>query len=67
MSRTSQTPREYSAAVAAGNPGIQAELQEMTLAFENARYSNRLPEPGMVQRIQKVWNTVRSGIHSRKP
>jgi hypothetical protein len=66
MRRLSQTPREYAAAVAAGNPVIQAELREMTLAFEDARYSNRLPEPSMVRRIQMVWSIVRSGLPSRE-
>lgn len=64
--KPAQTPREYVAGLMEVNPPVQGELQEMVLAFEEARYSEHNPGRGRVLRVRKVWDTIRSQIRGRK-
>jgi hypothetical protein len=58
--RPAQTPREYAAGLTATEESIGGELREMTLAFEEARYTSHEIGPDKARRVRKVWNTIRS-------
>jgi hypothetical protein len=64
--KPSQTPREYTEGLEEANPPICGELQELVLAFEDARYSGHPPEHGRARRVQQVWDLIRSQIRKRK-
>jgi MFS family permease len=57
-----QTPREYSGDLAAAHPLLQDGLQEMTAAFEEARYTRHAVDRAQVRRIRQVWDTIRSQL-----
>lgn len=65
--RPAQTPREYAAELMEGEAPIAEELREMTLAFEEARYSRRAVGPEKAGRIRRIWDTVRGYLRSAKP
>jgi hypothetical protein len=64
--RPSQTPREYSLALSAAEEQIRNELQELTLAFEESRYSRHAIGPEKASRVRKVWDTIRSSLRPMK-
>jgi hypothetical protein len=65
--RPAQTPREYAAALSAEAEGIAAELREMTLAFEEARYTDHAIGGNQARRVRSVWDTIRNILRSGKP
>jgi hypothetical protein len=64
--RPAQTPREYAAAFSEEESPIANELREMTLAFEEARYTKHPVGPDKARRVRKVWDTIRTYLRSPK-
>jgi hypothetical protein len=64
--RPAQTPREYAAAFSDEESPIAGELREMTLAFEEARYTRHAVGPEDAGRVRKVWDTIRTYLRSPK-
>ncbi len=58
--RPAETPREYSAGLAARDESIGRELREMTLAFEEARYTAHEIAPEKAHRVRKLWDAIRT-------
>lgn len=64
--RPAQTPREYSAVLSEEESLISDELQEMTLAFEEARYTKHAVSLEKARRVRQVWDTIRAYLRSSK-
>jgi hypothetical protein len=60
-----QTPREYAGGLVESHPLLREGLEEMTAAFEEARYSRHAVGRAQVHRIRAVWDTIRPKL--RKP
>jgi Na+-transporting methylmalonyl-CoA/oxaloacetate decarboxylase gamma subunit len=58
--RPAQSPREYSTGLMYRDESVKDELGEMTLAFEEARYTAHDIGPEKAHRVRKVWDTIRS-------
>jgi len=58
--RPAQTPREYTAGLTARDLSIGTELQEMALAFEEARYTAHEIKPDNALRVRRLWDAIRS-------
>jgi len=59
-----QSPREYSDRLSDAQDRIRAEVEEITLAFEEARYSAHAVTPEKARRVRKVWDTIRAALRS---
>ncbi|MBN2086514.1 MAG: DUF4129 domain-containing protein [Anaerolineales bacterium] len=64
--RPAQTPREYSGALSDAEERIRVELEEITLAFEEARYSAHPVSPEKARQVRKVWDTIRTALRSSR-
>jgi hypothetical protein len=62
--RPAQTPREYSTALAVEEDQIRAEIQELSLAFEESRYTAHPMSAEQARHIRRVWDTIRATLHS---
>jgi len=57
-----QTPYEYAPVLEAGWPEVEEELETLTQAFVEARYSARAIAPEEVEGVRQVWKRVRSAL-----
>jgi len=57
-----QTPYEFAPALQAGWPEVEEELETLTQAFVEARYSARVIAPDEVQSVRQVWRRVRNAL-----
>ncbi len=57
--RASQTPNEYSAVLRRNLPETEAEMQALTDAFVEARYSPHTIEPDMVRQARTEWQRLK--------
>lgn len=55
-----ETPYEFRQRLPANEPSIGQELDLITEAYVQARYSGRLPGEGDVSRVQKIWETLKA-------
>ena len=62
-----QTPYEHAPALEAGWPDVEEEIDALTQAFVEARYSGRAIAPDEVQTVQQVWKRVRSALRRGGP
>lgn len=62
--RPAQTPREYADVLSVEEDLIRAELRELTMAFEESRYSAHPMSAGQARRVRRVWDTIRATLHS---
>jgi hypothetical protein len=62
--RPAQTPREYARVLSEEAEEIREELQELTLAFEEARYTTHPVGSERVRRVRRVWDTIRAFMRS---
>ncbi len=62
--RPAQSPREYSGSLSDEEERIRGELEELTLAFEEARYSAHPVTPGKARHVRRVWDTIRTALRS---
>jgi hypothetical protein len=62
--RPAQSPREYSGILSDEEERIRGELDELTLAFEEARYSAHPVTPEKARQVRRVWDTIRSALRS---
>ncbi len=62
--RPAQTPREYLVVLSDKEEQIRNELQELTLAFEESRYTLHEVGPEKARRVRKVWDTIRASLRS---
>jgi hypothetical protein len=64
--RPAQTPREYSNNLSDEEDRIRGELEELTLAFEEARYSAHPVSPEKARQVRRVWDTIRAALRSSR-
>ncbi len=64
--RAAQTPYEYKATLAHNLPGVQEEMELLTQAFVEARYSQHVVELDQVQRVRINWKQVKAALRSIK-
>jgi hypothetical protein len=64
--RPAQTPREYSGVLSGEEDRIRSELEEITLAFEEARYSAHPVTPEKARHVRRVWDTIRATLRSSR-
>jgi len=62
--RPAQSPREYSGVLSDEEEVIRGELEELTLAFEEARYSAHPMTPEKARQVRRVWDTIRAALRS---
>ena len=62
--RPAQSPREYSGVLSDEEEVIRGELEELTLAFEEARYSAHPMTPEKARQVRRVWDTIRTELRS---
>ncbi len=62
--RPAQSPREYSGILSDEEKRIRVELEELTLAFEEARYSAHPVTPEKARQVRRVWDTIRTELRS---
>jgi hypothetical protein len=62
--RPAQSPREYSGILSDEEKRIRGELEELTLAFEEARYSAHPVTPEKARQVRRVWDTIRTELRS---
>jgi hypothetical protein len=61
-----QTPYEYDATLEPHLPDAQEEMQALTRAFVEARYSRRDPDHEQVGRLRGQWERLKAALRKRK-
>lgn len=64
--RQSLTPQEFKATLLEQFPDSEAEIEELTAAFQQARYSQEEIDDNTVQPIKKRWKRMRSTIRRKR-
>jgi hypothetical protein len=59
-----QTPREYLAVLSGKEEHIRSELKELTMAFEESRYSAHAVDRDEARRIRRVWVRIRTSLRA---
>lgn len=62
-----ETPSEYEADLKSGWPEAGVEIEKLTEAFLEARYSHQTIEAGAVSPLREVWRRVRRALRRRGP
>jgi len=63
---SAQTPREYSGILSDAEERIRIEVEELTQAFEEARYSAHPIGPEKARHVRQVWDTIRAAWRSSR-
>lgn len=61
----SQTPNEYAARVDVALPEVVPEIDSLTGAFVEARYSAHTVEPAKVSLVKEYWNRIRQALRGK--
>jgi hypothetical protein len=64
--RPPQSPREYEPVLESNLPEATPELQGLTSAFEETRYSNHSIGPQVAQEARSRWHRVRAALSRKK-
>ena len=64
--RPPQTPREYEPVLARNLPEAKADVDALTQAFEETRYSAHPVGPDAAQRARAIWKRVRAALAKQK-
>jgi hypothetical protein len=64
--RPAQTPDEYRAAVGPSLPEAQGEMEHLTQAFVEARYSRHAVESKNARRVRADWQQVKAALRALK-
>jgi hypothetical protein len=64
--RPAQTPREYEPTLATHLPEAQAETDQLTQAFVEARYSRQAIGGDQARRARAYWERVRAALQARR-
>jgi hypothetical protein len=64
--RAAQTPFEYEATLEANVPGAQQDMETLTQAFVEARYSQHTFEADQARRIRNHWQRVKAALRAIK-
>jgi len=65
--RAHQTPHEYSSALKPHLPQAQEDMETLTHAFLEARYSQRAIEPDQDLNVRTNWERVKAALRALKP
>lgn len=61
----SQTPYEYAATLESALPSIDGEIDALTEAFVDARYSPRQVAPEQASLVERTWARIRKALRGR--
>ena len=61
-----QTPRNYAETLEPNLAGAEADIESMTEAFIEARYTQHVVDPDQVGRVQRAWNNLRKIFNTRR-
>jgi hypothetical protein len=61
-----QTPHEYDATLGPHLPQARQEMDLLTQAFVEARYSQHVIEPGQARRVRVDWQRVKAALQALK-
>jgi hypothetical protein len=64
--RPAQTPSEYEPVLASELPDVQTEVDALTAAFIEARYSPRPVDPQAPNQARALWARLRAAMRERK-
>jgi hypothetical protein len=64
--RPTQTPHEYYVSLEPSLPQAQQEMDVLTQAFVEARYSRHVVEPDWARRVQANWQRVKAALQAIK-
>jgi uncharacterized protein DUF4129 len=64
--RPAQTPHEYEPTLAAHLPEAQAEADQLTQAFVEARYSRQAMGVDQARRVRAYWGRLRAALQARR-
>jgi len=64
--RPAQTPREYEPTLETHLPEAQAETDQLTQAFVEARYSRQAIGEDQARRVRAYWERVRAALQARR-
>jgi hypothetical protein len=60
--KPSQTPSEYAAALGRALPESGEDIESITEAFVQARYSRRHVDSNMIERVKATWGRIRRAL-----
>ena len=63
----SQTPHEYDAKLGSYLPQVDEELDRLTEAFVEARYSKHLVDAAEERQVQADWKTIKAALRALRP
>ena len=61
-----QTPKNYADTLEPNLPGAETDVESMTQAFVEARYTQHLVSPGQVKHVQSAWDHLRKILNKRR-
>ena len=61
----SQTPSEYAVRLKSALPSASEDIDLITDAFIQARYSHREVDPGQAESVKAIWGRIRSALKSK--
>jgi hypothetical protein len=64
--RRHQTPHEYSTTLESNLPQLEEDIETLTQAFIEARYSRHELAPDQEQRVRANWERVKSALRALK-
>lgn len=64
--RLSQTPSEFASSLERALPAAEPDIDALTEAFIEARYTPRPVEPEKANRVQKIWEHLRKVLRGKK-
>jgi hypothetical protein len=62
----SETPLEYASDLKSGWPEVEGEVDDLTDAFLEARYSRKSIGDNRLGRIKQTWKLVRTAVKKRR-
>jgi hypothetical protein len=63
--KPSQTPSEYAATLEKALPSAEQDIESITEAFVEARYSRQDVDPGTVNRVKATWGRIRAAMQNK--
>jgi hypothetical protein len=61
----SQTPSEYAVRLESALPSASEDIDSITDAFIQARYSRREVDPGQAETVKAIWGRIRSALKNK--
>jgi hypothetical protein len=63
--KLSQTPSEYATTLEKALPSAERDIESITAAFVEARYSRQEVDSGMVDQVKATWSRIRTAMQKK--